>query len=199
MNFLEIQNLVLADRFDESKRAAAKVWINSRYGRIWNSEPWTFKFQQNGFVLNPGESNHLRGTIGDITSLFMDTGTSFYTPLTLIRPEDFFQNVSLTAGDPGSYSVIGDAIYFDTKMATTRTFFAVSEKVFVPLVADGDIPLIPEEYQVALIHGASAEGCVWENDPSAELFEKKYQEVLDDMKKAFLSSGLYVDAFPPWP
>jgi len=198
VDFVTIQNRVLSDRFDESKRAAAKDWINYRYGRLWAAEDWTFKLQQTDLVAAYGSNNVSLGTIGDIVAISYAPYTSF-TQLKAVRPEEFYPISSTTNGVPSAYSIIGDKIYFDTPQDVQRTFKVVSEKAFALLSADGDIPAFPSEWHYVLVHGAAAEGLVQENDPSGELFETKYKEGLDDMKAEFLSSGTFMGAYPSWP
>jgi hypothetical protein len=43
VNFKELQDAVLEDRFDEEKREACKHWINAWEGRVWNATDWAIK------------------------------------------------------------------------------------------------------------------------------------------------------------
>ena len=42
MNFVALQNAVIAHGFDESDRSDAKNWINFRLGWIWDLDDWSF-------------------------------------------------------------------------------------------------------------------------------------------------------------
>src|SRR6266705_2546347 len=188
MNYLDLQNEVLSDRFDESKRPNAKNWLNYRYGRLWGMEPWTFKQQLSTLNVSAGTSSVARGTIGMITALWDTTISPYYLPEMPLRAEDFHEVASLTAGTPYNYVVIGDNIQFNRPMLVNRTFLVVNEAKFTALAADGDIPAIPTEYHLLLASGASSHGLRLENDPSWQAFEDEWSHGIDDMKKNYLTS-----------
>src|SRR6476661_6432855 len=106
MTFLEIQNEVISDRFDESRRPGVKNWINFRYGRLWAAANWTFKLQTNSLVVSQGVQSVSKGTKGDILSISDATYGTGYDPMYAYRPEEFFDKSVLTAARPIGYTVI---------------------------------------------------------------------------------------------
>jgi hypothetical protein len=200
MNFLDIQNAVLSDRFDEIKRAEAKTWINYRYGRVWSQFNWDFKLQTTPLAVSINTQVVSRAGIGDILSIQDASTGQYYTDIGPVRPEDFYSYARNTgSGLPYAFTVIGSNIYFDRPMDTNRTLTVVSYAPFTPLVEDDDVPLIPEEFHYVLVDGAAATGLAKENDPSGDIFEQNYKDGLSDMAKEYLSTGNAADAYPSWP
>jgi hypothetical protein len=76
----------------------------------------------------------------------------------------------------------------------------LGELEFEPLVADSDVPLLPEGFHNILVHGGSSEGLREENDPTWQGFEQDYQAGLVDLKAGYLTAIKTAgDAFPSWP
>jgi len=199
MNFLELQNEVISDRFDEGRRDSIKSWINYRYGRIWAAADWTFKLQTDLLSVDQGSQNISRGTRGDILSISDGTYGTGFDPMYAYRPEEFFDKSVQTAARPIGYTIIGDLIWFNAPLDVTRSYRVMSETKFVLLSADSDIPAIPEEFHYMLVHAAASEGLLKENDPSWQGEEQQYEAALDGMKEEYLSNAVYYDHLPSWP
>lgn len=200
MNFLEIVNEVLFDRFGEARRESIERYVNARYGRIWASEPWTFKRIAVSTSLTAGDSDKTLTELGlqRIEGVWRVQGNYNYNT-NADRPEDFFQWVSAVGGTPYDFSVYGDTLHFDKSPSSTTSFVVLGEKKFVPLAADGDIPLLPEEFHMMLVHGAASEALRMENDPTWQGFEQDYQAYLLDLKAGYLTAVRnYGDAYPAW-
>jgi len=199
MDFLDIQNEVISDRFDEGRRDSVKTWINYRYGRIWAAADWTFKLQTTTLTVNQGTQSISRGTIGDILSVSDGTYGTGYDPMYAYRPEEFFDKSVLTAARPSAYTIIGDLIWFNAPLDVIRTYQIVSEVKFTALVNDIDTPAIPSEFHYILVHAAAAEGLLKESDPGWQGEEQQYESALDGMKSEYLSNAVYYDHLPTWP
>lgn len=200
MNFLESQNEILSDRFSESKRASAKRWYNHRYGRLWSQEPWSFKLGIVTFTLAAGQQTVSLGTLQRVHAFTNHTYAPSYTDLDAIRPEDYLNFISDTGGVPYGFTIINNTIRFDRPYTTGGSFTAVGELKFVPLVGDAEVPLLPEEFHMAPVHGAISEGLRLENDPSWEAAEADFQSSIQDMRKSYLSQVLIPnDTAPAWP
>lgn len=200
MDFLDLQNEVLSDRFDESKRPNAKNWLNYRYGRLWGMEAWTFKYQVTNLTVTAGNSSASRGNIGTIVGLWNSSVSPYFSDNFPVRPEDLYDFSTLTAGTPYNYTVIGDNIFFERPMLTDQTFKVISEQKFTALTNDTDIPLIPTEFHLVLASGAASHGLRLENDPSWQAFEDEWTRGIEDMRKNYLTSvRVYNDALPAWP
>lgn len=203
MNFLELQNFVLSDRFSESKRDEAKLWINSRYGRMWNVEPWTFKFATEAVTLDQGEFSAPLLYINRIYSVKQSTGSSYDEPILARRPEQAHGSGYIQTnlpGTPNSFTVVQNSLIFNRPASASLTFNVYGEQKFTPLSGDTDIPAIPEEFHVTLAHGAMSEGLRLEADPAWEGAEQDYQAGIDNMKKSYLTNAVtYYDSYPGWP
>jgi hypothetical protein len=200
MNFLELQDAVLTDRFGEDKRASAKRWINYRYGRLWSTEDWSFK-RAVGTVLIPyGSSEVSMGDFQRILGLWDSTIAPSDTSLEAYRPEDFYGNHSTVSGTPYGFTVVGNSIRTNQPVSSNRTLTAVGELAFIPLVADGDEPLLPEEFHMTIVSGAIAQGLREENDPTWDAMEKDFQAGVADLKMGYLTQvRSYSDHSPAWP
>ena len=199
MNFLELQDEVISDRFGADRRGKVKNWINYRYGRLWAAEDWGFKKQSTTLVAAGGVSSVASTGIGDIISFSDITqGTGNY-PLMSYFQDEFYEHSVTTAAVPSAYTKIGDTIYFNSVLPTTMTFRVLSKIPFTPLSQDSDVPLIPVEFHYLLVVGAASEGLRQENDPSWQGEEDDYQQGVEDMKSEYISSGRGWSHYPSWP
>jgi hypothetical protein len=201
MNFLQLQNSVLADRFSEGKRTAAKDWINYRYGRLWAAEPWSFKLQANSLTLPMGSNTLAKpANTARIIGITDASIAPMQTNLDAIRPEDFYALTTSISSYPKEFTVIGSNIVFDRPAVSDRSITVLSEIAFTPLVADGDTPLIPVEFHLALASGAAAVGLKQEADPSWQGMEQEWQDAITDMKAGYLTAvTTFNDFYPSWP
>lgn len=189
----------MSDRFDETKREEAKDWINSRYGRVWAQEAWTFKLQSFSLSLAQGAQSTALTGIQRVHSVWDAVSPSYWT-MNPKRPEDFHYFATLSGGIPAEYTVLNGTLHLSHPASSARTYTVIGEAAFEPLVDDGDEPLLPEEFHYMLVHGAASEGLRLENDPTWQGFEQDYQANLADMKNAYLTSvRMYGDAAPSWP
>lgn len=200
MNFVELQDAALSDRFSESKRTDAKRWINYRYGRLWSKEPWTFKLAVASYTLGSGQSTVALGNFLRIVSVWDDTTTPGYSEMDAIRPQDLYDNATRTSGTPIGFTVIGDNIRFLAPASSQRTYTVLGELKFQLLVDDSDEPLIPEEFHQVLVHGAISEGLRLENDPTWQAAEEDYKVGYEDMKGSYLTPVTnFMSSWPSWP
>ena len=193
----------MSDRFDEVKRAEVKEWINARYGRLWSKHPWAFKLQISSVTLAAGSNSTSKGDIQHVLRVWdssSDRGGNYHK-LEAISPDLFYDwSNSLVGAYPSDITVVGGNIVSDRPASLARTLTVLGEKKFVPLVNDTDVPLIPSEFHMALVHGARSEGLKAENDPSWEGPEETYNQYYEDMKQAYLTEILgSVSAYPAWP
>lgn len=200
MTFLEIVNEVLFDRFKEARRASVKRYVNARYGRVWAQEAWTFKRVVASTTLAADASSVTLATLGlqRVEAVFRSNGNLYYN-IESLRPEDFYDWASLVNTSPLAFTIYGDAIHFEHSPSSDETIYVIGEQKFIPLAADGDEPLIPEEFHMMLVHGAASEALRMENDPTWQGFEQDYQAYLNDLRMGYLTATrTYGDAYPAW-
>jgi hypothetical protein len=200
MTFQEMQNAVLTDRFAEAKRADAKRWINHRAGRLWASEPWTFKLGIVTLSASAAATSVSMGTLQRVFSLRDSTVSPDYSGMEAFRPEDFYAYATRTSNVPNGFTVINNTVYFDTPLSSARTFTVVGELKYTQLTSDGSTSPFPEEFHETIVHGARSEGLREENDPTWQGAEEDYRAGVEDMKAAYLTSVRISNAaYPGWP
>lgn len=200
MTFLEIVNEVLFDRFGETRRASIKRYVNARYGRVWAQESWTFKriIVPVSVAANVGSVTLASLGLQRVEGVWRVSGNYNYDTVPL-RPEDFYNFTTAVDGTPYDFTIVGDSIVFDKSPSSTENFVVLGEAKFTSLVNDGDVPLLPEEFHMMLVHGAASEALRMENDPTWQGFEQDYLAYLNDMKLSYLTAVRnYGDAYPAW-
>lgn len=200
MTFLQIVNEVLFDRFSETRRSSVERYVNARYGRVWAQEPWTFKRVVVEAVISAGADTVTMATLGlqRVEAVFRASGNVYYDVGSL-RPEDFFDWATSVSATPESFTIYGDTVHLERSPSSSETLFVLGESKFVPMVANGDVPLLPEEFHMMLVHGAASEALRMENDPTWQGFEQDYQAYLNDLRLGYLTSvRTYGDSYPTW-
>lgn len=200
LTFKEIQDAVLSDRFAESKRGAAKHWINSRYGRLWAMEPWSFKLVAVEADLDADDGTVTLASLGlqRVHAVYGGVGAGFYS-LVADRPEDYHTYARTTGGSSYSFTVIGNTIILDKANPTAQTLTIVGEAKWAALVEDTDVPLIPSEFHWALVLGATSEGLRVENDPTWQGPEHDWMANIVDMRNSYLTNvSTFGDSSPTW-
>lgn len=201
MNFLEIQNAVKLDRFNESQRAAIKDAINSRYGRLWALEPWSFKRALVSHSLSVDEDEFTLADVGlqKVEGIWSDLPSDF-SRLYSDRPEFALDWSDANGGTSAAFTLIGNTIRMDRPVVSATELQILGELLWEPLVADGDIPLIPLEYHYALVQGAAADLLLREADPTWQSEEKQYTDQVNEMRVAYMSNQRMArSAYPSWP
>lgn len=201
MNFLEIQNAVLLDRFSEAQRNAVKDQINSRYGRVWALEPWSFKRTSVEYMLPAGDDDITLTQLGlqKVDAVYKGRANGF-EKLYGDRPENFNTYAMTTGGRFYAFTVVGDTIVFERPPTTGETITVIGELKWTPLVNDGDIPLLPREYHYALVQGAASDMLIREADPTWQGEEKQWTDQIVEMRLAYMGNTRALQgAYPPWP
>ena len=198
MTFKEIQDAVITDRFDETKRAQIKNWINSRYGRVWAIDPWSFKTVSVEYTLPASSGSVTLAELGlqRIHAVYKSQGVG-WTGIYADRPEDFNTGETSASRKAIAFTVVNNAVVFDASYASAQDLVFVGETKWTSLVDDDDVPLLPEEFHWMLVHGATSEGLRIENDPSWQAAEQDWAANLTDLRLAYSSSVMsYGDAAP---
>lgn len=202
MTFLELQNATMNDRFTETQRAEIKDWINSRYGRVWAQDSWSFKITSTLTSIAASATTISLASLNlqRVESVWDSTYGAYNVEIDPLRPEKFYQYTATYSGYPMNYTVINGNIVFDRPASQTRSIIIVGEQRWTRMTADGDIPALPDEFHFMLVHGASSEGLRLQNDPTWKDFEDDFQRYLVDMRASYLAPvRTFGDAMPSWP
>lgn len=159
MSYLEIQNAVIANGFDETDRAAVKTAIQFRHAWLWDLESWTFRYGTATVAFTSASQ-----TVGSLPTAF-HAAVALYdssgNPISGIQDHrEFFDvanaNTNPATGKAGLYTVIGGAILTDT-LGDGSSGLLIYEKSKPTLSADADTSGLPDGYDLALVHGGKAE------------------------------------------
>ncbi len=203
MTYKEIQDAIILDRFNETQRAAIKFAINSRYGRMWALEPWSFK---RGFVYTAvGASGSF--SLEDVGLQKVETihrplagSSGRYAALESTRPELSAGDWVSQPGTPVGFTVSNGEVVMDKGFVPNTSVAVFGELAWQPLVDDTDVPLIPQEYHFALVSGGAADMLLRESDPSWQGEEKSFNDQMAEMRISYMSQQRTAHtAYPAWP
>jgi len=195
MNFKDLQDEVLATRFDESQRPRVKRWLNLRYQWLWNQADWNFKHvPASDFVITGGSATPtMPGDFARVGELYDDQGT----PLGYLKPSDW-DEYNLPPNQASNvrssyFTVIDRQIYlYPTPSAATyklsykRRLSHVDASVGVIggiFVEDGDQPLWPAEHDYVLVVDAVILGQQMSQDPTWTMLVEQRDQLLASMKR----------------
>lgn len=189
LQFIDLQNAVKSDRFDEEQRGDIKKWINFRYWWLWHLAEWTFRYGTDVVTVTAG-SQAVTGVAADfliVLALLRSDGV----PLTYMGPAKFYRSTYDTTqaltGQPEVYTIVnGSILVAPVSNETKSNYLLVFEKEFVPLVDDDDVPALPVGSHFGLVHGGAAEGLKLQNDPTWQAFEQDFNSVVAILKQGYL-------------
>jgi len=187
VNFLEIQNAVIADRFDQSDRGDIKNWINDCYDTIVSGEEWTFKTATDPVTVTANSSTvtGLPSDLGVVLELARADGTPLEY-LTSAVFENTYYGIT-TTGIPQHYTLYGATVKVGPVSSETSTAYQLLyEKDQTPLSADADVPILPTGTHMALVYGAAAIGLMLREDPNGPGLEQKFDKRLAQMRRRYL-------------
>lgn len=191
MTYVEIVDAVLADGFSPSRRASAQQWVQFRHAWLWGLEEWTFRYSAPTSVTFTANSNTVN--LGSITDFH--AAVALYDaqgePVHAIRDHrEFFTlyntNVTQGAGRPEAYTVVNSSLYVGPK-GDGSTGLLVYEKTKPVLDEDGDTTGLPEGYDLALVHGAKAEGFKLTNVPLWQSFDDDFTAAANALRRDYLN------------
>lgn len=204
MTFLEIQDAVLANLFDETERANVKTWINLRYGWLLAMEEWTFLNATDPVIVTAGSQtvSGLPTNFGVAIGMWDSDGApmqgyqdwkAFLTTYNANRG---------TTGSPEAFTVIGDTILVGPTPDTTASDFLLAYELEAQaMAADGDEPILPPLFHRSLVSAARAEGMKERHNPAWRDVEQNFIASIDAMKRRYLvgvrQAGEQVPAYRP--
>lgn len=189
MTFKQIQDAVIADAFDESKRADVKNWISFRHAWLWDLAEWTFRDGTATVTFTAG-SQIVGGMPTDFRiALALYNGTG--VPLTAMRDQrDFLDRYNANAqpgnGTPEAFTVVGSQILVGPN-GDGSSGILLYEKARPSLVNDSDTTGLPDGYDVALVHGGKAEGFKLANVPLWQGFDDDFTAAANALQRNYLT------------
>jgi hypothetical protein len=197
MDVGELLDQILLDRFETEHRPRALLALNNRYAQLWGIEDWTWRFAKVPVSVSVGVS-----FVGGLPN-------DFGVPLYFWDPDgkelsyldtSYFQSAYATStpGTPAAWTVIDQQIYLgptpDTSSSAYQTYY---RRRLIQLTDETQIPDFPQEFQLALVHGARAELLAFYNDPTAPVMDAEFQKDIEALRREYLSDATGEPAM--WP
>jgi len=190
MTYKQLQDEVIALRFDESKRASVKSWLNIGYQRIWNHRDWTFKHASTVLTLAAGDNAPpMPLDFARAVGLYDSQGYE----LPYLSQLEWEQNfLYATSGKAQAWTVIDRQIYIGPKLDNADTL-SLSYKRRLSIVnttsgviggalqLDTDQPIWPAEHDYALIFEAALTGARLLDDLGAPDIQAQRDDALRAM------------------
>ena len=182
-------------RFDDSRRASIKSWLNLRYSALWALEDWHFKHVK-GAALTVSASNNrptMPSDFGKSEGLYDQTGTR----LLYLEPADWRDNylpTPIATGYPEAYTVIDRELWLgptpSSTVSFTLSYLRRLSHVDGPsglaaagvMVNDSDQPIWEAEYDYLLVLDACILGCQLLEFPWSDLTPQR-DELLAAMRE----------------
>lgn len=202
MNFGQILDAVCKDGIDPSRRSDAGEWVRYRHAWLWGAEPWSFKQASGSITFTAG--SQVAAAPADVHGVYAVYDAQG-DPLRGIRDIRVFYDsyntlTSTQSGSPEAYASVNGQILVGPKGDGTVGLI-LYEKSKPSLVADTDVTGLPDGFDLALVHGARAEGFRLTNVPLADASEADFtgavQALQDDWLDVVLESGGQMGAYRP--
>lgn len=185
LTYVAIQNAVLANAFDEIRRADAQTWIQGRHAWLWDAEQWEFRKAKASlvFTVNQQQVASPPTDLRHPLAVYDSNGN----PLRDLTPRDFLDRyVATTSGTPEAYTLLNGALLIGP-IGDGTTGTILYEKSKPMLVNDSDTTGLPDAYDLALVHGAKAEGFKLSNIPLWQGFDDDFTAYYNAMKRDYLA------------
>jgi hypothetical protein len=179
---------ILLDRFESDARPRAFKALNNRLAQLWTLEDWTWKYARVPVTIS--------ANVQTASGLPTDFGVPYYlwdenaTPLSYVEIDRFTWAYSTSAhGPPEAWTVVDEQILLGPTPDHNATFSTYYRKRLIPLTEEGQSPDIPQEFDLALVHGGRAELLAFYNDPTAADMEAQYQLDVQALQRDYLADA----------
>lgn len=201
MTFKALQDEVIALRFDDSRRASVKSWLNTRYAALWALEDWHFKHVKGAaLAITAGDATPtMPSDFAKSEGLYDHNGDR----LTYIDPDvyrDAYLNPNVSAADPPcDYAVIDRELWLGPAPSANRTFTLAYERRLSHIdgpsglaaagvmVNDSDQAIWEAEYDYLLVLEAAMFGQQLLNDPTWTMLQPQRDELLEAMRRDLIT------------
>lgn len=185
LSYVQIQNAVLSAAFSESRRADAKTWIQARHAWLWDAEQWEFRKAKTTvtFTANTQTVASPPTDLRHVIRVYDQNGFR----LRDLTPGAFLDRYAVvTSGGPEAFTVLNSQLLIGPSGdGTTGTL--LYEKAKPTLANDGDTTGLPDAYDLALVHGAKAEGFKLSSIPLWQGFDGDFTAYYNAMKRDYLT------------
>lgn len=188
MTFKQIVDAVLADGFDESKRSDAQGWVRFRHSWLWDLDDWAFKYGTATVTFTAGSQTLTAPADFHAAICMYDSLGGIVQPVADWR--EFFSsynaNLNNGTGTPEAWTVLGGTIMVGPAGDGSQGIL-VYEKTKPALSADTDTTGLPDDYDLALVHGGKAEGFKLANVPLWQGFDDDFTAAAQTLRQNYLT------------
>lgn len=195
MTYKNIQDEVIALRFDTSLLSSVKQWINMSYAKIWAEADWVFKHVNAASfsVVGGNNSPTMPADFGEIEGLYDNFGTR----IEYLAPDvwrDFYSDPTIPSSATSvAYTVVNGQVLLGPTPGSSATYKLAYERRVSYLATgvtltqgamsgDTDVPLWPAEYHYALVLDACLIGGNLMDDLGAPAIQAERDALLAAMK-----------------
>lgn len=198
MNFLELQNEVILNRFTQQRRPSVKSWINFGYAQIWDYFDWPFKRVSgaNLAIVSGDATPTMPADFGRATRLYDERGEE----IPYIRPNEWeFEQfpVPPSSGRVSRFTIVNGAIELAPTPSLTTTYRLSYKRrlshvdaglgvVGGIMAQDTDQPIWDAEWDYLLVLETQMLGMQLLSDPTALALQPARDSALARMKSALL-------------
>jgi len=190
MTFKNIQDAVLADAFDESRRVDVKNWIIFRHAWLWDLCEWQFRFGTATvvFTVNTQLVGSMPVDFKTAIALYDGNGAIVRAMRDMRGFYDSYNaNLGNATGAPEVFTVVGSQLFVGPQ-GDGSSGLLVYEKAKPALVNDTDLTGLPDGYDLALVHGGKAEGFKLSNVPLWQAFDADFTAASNALQRNYLTA-----------
>lgn len=189
MTYEEIWTEIVNWRFNGGNIPSAKLWVNLRYGQVYNDRFWVFR-NATALTTTTGGSATLGSLPADFGRL-VALNDPYGQALRYLTPSEYaasYYSTSTPVGAPTDYTVLDGVIKLGPAAASSLSGYQITyQRKWVKLVNNSDVPDLPEEYHYMLVHGGLATGLALANDFTFQFQHDMYTELLASLREAYTS------------
>jgi hypothetical protein len=192
LDFKDLQDQVISRGYGEVDRTRIKAWLNeaaedvNRQGRwYFNETRWNISTVASTATLNLSSLSPAIQYFGSINPASTAAPQLTYVEYSNANPEQPFRSYTGLVSVPEYYTLVGDAtIYLDPIPDGVYAYRIDGWKRHVQMVADGDVPALPQEHRHVLIYTTLMKQAERDKDPAMmDYWRSQVQTAMSQLKR----------------
>lgn len=182
----EIENEVIATRFNANYQSRIREWVKLAYAKVWGFADWPFKYDTDSVTVTASDPTPTY-TATDVAKILKVADEDGMALKYLSKREfDLLYESTTDTGSPEHYKLDGRSITLGPIPDSSETFSMTYMRRVPDLADDTDEPEFDSEFHYALVFGATAIGLKLENDPTFDIIEQEFISLLGQMREHYL-------------